>query len=361
LQSYHTLGTQNGQILQQNGYGQLNAVGTPPRMYGDVPHGFSSGYPGGPSIPPAGYNPQIVTDPNTNTPIQVTPGMGGAPPSSQAVPLPGSGSPTAGAPGNPPAPGAPGAPRQPGSLPMPASDPYQGLNLQEDRARAIQADRQDAQKQIAGDNDPVNKDKAVIALGQQFKQINAHVDTGGVGGMPGIAGARSLVQPGVQNLEKISAEMKIYGLPTGISRMDIPIVQQVAKSQPGMQNSPAVNTNIINMKTSLAARDLLQRQTRASWASANGGTLNGFDQFWNDYNNNVPSLVMDGKGNVVPNTAAPAPQAWAALRTGADGRYVPAAAGVPDGALQLLKQRPDFAKLFDQKYGDGVAERLLGQ
>ena len=168
--------------------------------------------------------------------------------------------------------------------------------------------------------------------------------------------------------------MTIYGLPTGqgLGRLDLPIIQAARDQQPGLNYDLQTNRNIVAAQTARAARDIELRTSRAGWAGANGGNLAGFDEAWNGYNNNVPSMAMDGQGNITP-LASTTPdgrvqpkigfQQWASLRASpSTGRYLPDAADIPTPAIALLRQNPQFAPQFDKQFGkSGLAASLLGQ
>jgi len=135
-------------------------------------------------------------------------------------------------------------------------------------------------------------------------------------------------------MDKIAAEMKVSGLPVGMGRLDLPVIQAVAKQQPSITNYRAVNSNIANVQIGRAERDMMYRQAQNQWVQQNG-TLNGFDAMWGDYADHVPALTMSSDGlRAGVNTAAPSFQDWVWKRTDPNtGRYNPALASVPDSQL----------------------------
>ncbi|MCB8878281.1 hypothetical protein [Acidisoma silvae] len=294
--------------------------------------------PGGPADPAAKHNLAVAGD--TSGPLQSGTPPAAAPgtPAASVVPTQNAlsmAAPAATQPARTPAAGQTPA----GTFPAPPVDPYAGLANNGALATRMNADRTAAADAVKANAPILEKDQQQIQNAQQFELVNAGAPTGPRAGSDAAAWARSHIpwtpsnQP-YQTMDKIAAEMKVSGLPSGMGRLDLPVIQAVAKQQPSVTNYRDVNSNIANVQIGRARRDMMYRQAQNQWAQQNG-TLAGFDQMWGDYADNVPAYLVSADGSrTTVNTAAPSFRDWVWNRTDQNtGRYNPALASVPDSQL----------------------------
>ncbi len=157
-----------------------------------------------------------------------------------------------------------------GPFPQPPVAPYAGMQNTGALAGQIADDKKAAQSTVAADQPIIQKDIGDIQDAQMFHTINASNPTGPIAGSD-LAGWWRTLSSAVtggsgntayQELDKLSANMKISGLPTGFSRLDIPIIKAVAQAQADRGYTTATNNNIEGIKIGSDQRDI-QVQDRA--------------------------------------------------------------------------------------------------
>jgi hypothetical protein len=243
-----------------------------------------------------------------------------------------------------------------GPFPLPPTNPYAGMANNKALADQMAADKGAAAKVVADDAPLLAKDIRNVQLATQFQRINAGTPTGSRAASDAATWARTNLpftpsNAPYQTMGKISNELKVAALPSGMGRLDLPIIQAVAKQQPSIENLRAVNTNITNVQIAAAQRDIDYRTARAQYVQQ-FGHLQGFDGMWNDYNNHVPMMLLDRTGmNALPNTAAPPFTQWVQARA-PGGTYNPSLANVPDSQLpgaqpSQLSQSPAYTPVID--------------
>lgn len=230
-----------------------------------------------------------------------------------------------------------------GPFPLPPTDPYAGQNNNAALATRMNTDRTEADKTVASDAPLIQKDIANIQFDQQFRQVNAQNPTGPNAGSGLADAARANLpftpdQAPYQEMKKLTANLQTAALPSGLGRLDLPIIKSVAAQQPTVLNLRNANNNIENIQIAAAQRDIDYRTARAQWAQQ-FGNLHGFEPVWTDYNNHVPSLAWGQGGEVQLAPNQPKFGDWVGARA-PNGRYDPKLADAPGGQAQPAAQQP---------------------
>ncbi|MCB8883990.1 hypothetical protein ACELLULO517_27370 [Acidisoma cellulosilytica] len=236
-------------------------------------------------------------------------------------------------------------PQQPGGgpFPLPPTDPYAGQNNNAALAKRMNDDRTAANDVVAADAPIIQRNVDSIQQLQQFRQLNSQNTTGPNAENVTNWAARA-VAPGwfgsnhdYATMDKITAQQQVSNLPTTFSRIDLPIIKASQAAQVGTNKPRETNESVENTQIAGAQRDIALRTARAQWVQQYG-TLSGFQQLWNDYNDHVPTLAWGtSPGSIVVATGQPSFQAWTTARA-PGGRYNPALASVPDSQLQGAQQ-----------------------